>query len=693
MSERIRAGLAGAGYVASRHLIALRDLQNVEVAAICDSAVSKAQELADKFGIPAVYASLDEMLEAGRLDVVHVLTPPESHCELALRALDANCHVFVEKPMAESAEECDRMIARAREKGRVLSVNHSLRFEPPVLKALDYVAQGRIGDVLSVTYFRGSEYPPYAGGKVPAMYRQGSYPFRDLGVHALYLLEAFVGPITRLDARHYSTGANPMLTFDEWRATAEAERGTGSVLLSWNMHPLQNEFWVHGTKGVIHVDVFLQRVRFYRTYPGPKQLHFILNGMRNAAADLLAIPGFLLGAVSGRIKPAPGIYQSVKRFYHALAAGEPVPVSPDEGRRAVAWVEAASAGADAEKDYLEQQRANYLPAPARILVTGASGFLGSALVARLRSMGERPRVFLRRPPAPGSPCEGLDAVYGSLGEPDAVARAVAGVEVVYHAGAAMKGWREDFEAGTIWGTYNIVDACLKYGVKRLIYVSSCSVLDHAGHADGIPVNEESDLEPHPEWRGIYTQTKLQAERIVADAIRDRGLPAVIVRPGQIFGPGAEKVAPNGVIGLAGRWICAGNGQRLLPLVYVEDVVDGLIAAEYAPDAPGQTIHLIDPTPVTQNHYLRWCKPASGTPVTRVPISILMTAGWMCEKMGAVLKRPLPLSRYRVRSLKPLSPADISRARQILGWSPRVGVFKGLEATFARLQRHNASGDK
>jgi 2-alkyl-3-oxoalkanoate reductase len=257
-----------------------------------------------------------------------------------------------------------------------------------------------------------------------------------------------------------------------------------------------------------------------------------------------------------------------------------------------------------------------------------------------------------------------------------------GIELVYHVGAAMKGGAAEFEQGTLWGTRNVIEACLKHGVKRLVYVSSLSVLDHAGHRADEPVTESSPMEPYPERRGAYTQNKLAAEGMVLDAVKNRGLAAVVVRPGQIFGPGAETVAPNGVIAIAGRWIIAGAGRRMLPLVYRDDVIDGLLAAAVRSEAIGKLVNLVDPTPVEQNEYLRQARPALGNkPVWRVPVFILMTAAMGIELLGVMLKRSVPLSRYRIRSLKPLYPFDVSAAVRWLDWKPRVGTREGLNRTF------------
>src|SRR5579871_2994015 len=265
--------------------------------------------------------------------------------------------------------------------------------------------------------------------------------------------------------------------------------------------------------------------------------------LMNSASMFFKVSANVLRFVAGSLQPSPGIGVSVTKFYEALREGVDPPVSADEGRRIVHWAEHATRAASADKQAM-LERAAAAPTPAKILVTGASGFLGGELVARLLNAGESIRVLARRPVPSLQANPRVHVVRGDLGDPEAVERAVAGVEVVYHVGAGIRGGSEAFESGTVWGTKNIVAACLRHGIRRLVYVSSLSVLDHAGHQKSVPITESSAVEPHPELRGAYSQTKLIAEDIVLDAIRNRDLPAVILRPGQIFGPGREKTPPS-----------------------------------------------------------------------------------------------------------------------------------------------------
>src|SRR5205807_6964971 len=110
--QTYRVALVGAGYVSSYHLRALRTLPNVEVVGIADPDQTHARQMAAAFGVPRIFQSLEELAETSP-DVIHILTPPASHCDLTLQALDMGCHVLVEKPMAITAEECARMMAKA----------------------------------------------------------------------------------------------------------------------------------------------------------------------------------------------------------------------------------------------------------------------------------------------------------------------------------------------------------------------------------------------------------------------------------------------------------------------------------------------------------------------------------------------------------------------------------------------------
>jgi len=666
--------------VSAYHARALRSLPFVEIAGVADPDQSRAEALAAKFKIPRVFPSLKAMAEA-RPNVIHVLTPPATHAATVLEALEMGCHVFVEKPMAETAADCNRMIAAARERGLVLSVNHSARMDPIVLKALERLRSGECGEITGADFLRSSDYTPYGGGTaLPAPFRNGSYPFQDLGVHGLYLLEAFLGTIRHADIRYYASGmGDPNLVFDEWRAMLECQRGTGQIYLSWNVRPIQNEIIVHGTRGVMHVDRYLQIITVRRTYPGPKAVQRMVGAGLNSLSMPWKVAANAVRFATGRLVPSPGIQVSVVKFHEALRKGEAPPVPAEEGRRVIALIEEVSRRADADKGYyLAESRTVPLP---RILVTGAHGMLGQALVRRLMEFGEPLRLAVRRPPET-PPGERVQLVFGDLGDPDYVDRAVQGMDVVFHVGATMRGGVAEFASGTVWGTRNVVDACERHGVRRLVYVSSMSVLHNAGHLPEAPVTETFPYEPRGAMRGLYTQTKLEAERTVLQAVEENRICAVVLRPGQIYGPGAEKAPPAGTIAVGGRWLVVGSGAHYVPLVYIENVVDALLLAAQQELPNGSIFQLVDPEGIRQKDYVQWVR-RSGRKVRvwYVPAWLLQCAGAGAVALGKVLRRPAPLSPYRVKSIAPLWPCDCTAAHTQLGWKPRYSVQEGMGITF------------
>ena len=682
MQKRIKVGIIGAGYVCRHHINALRSLEFVTVAAIADIDESAAKGIASEFGIPIACRGIDEFSELD-IDAVFVLTPPDSHCALAVTALEAGYHVFVEKPMADTATECQKMIDAAEKHGLTLAVNHSDRLDPVILRSLDLVREGVCGEIIAVDLLRGSEYPPFAGGQRRGPYKKGSYPFQDLGVHCLYLLEAFLGPVNKLAVEYRNSGTCSHLLFDEWYGDAHCEKGHGRMHLSWSVRPMQNRVIIQGTKGVIEVDRFLQTITVSKLRPGPKFIGMIVNAISGSIKRVFAVCWSVLKFATKRLPRSPGIYAGAIDFAEAISEGRKPVVSAEEGMRIVTLMEPVLVEADEKSSRIFQDRLRALPS-ADVLVTGAGGFLGGALLRRLVADHRSVRVLLRREIPWIGEIPGVQVVIGDLGDPEIVDHAIDGVNVVYHIGAAMGGGPESFRAGTTMGVQNIVESCLKHAIKKLVYVSSMSVFQVVDRPLDKPVREDSEYEKSPGRRGLYTQTKLVAERFVLDAIANRRLPAVVLRPGQIFGPGAEATPANGVIGLGSLWILVGDGQANLPLVFVDDVVDALVAAEANDDATGKVFNVVDETPVTQREYVDACKSRLGSRirVIRAPTFLMLMAATGLELLGKILKRDVPVTRYRVRSLQPLAGFDLSAAREHLKWQPAIGTAVGMERTFA-----------
>ncbi|WP_428263235.1 NAD-dependent epimerase/dehydratase family protein [Haliangium sp.] len=670
-----RVGLVGAGGISEFHIYALRAVPECEIVGLFDLDPARAAETGGRLGVPT-FPSLEALREAGA-EVIHVLTPPSAHVPVALRAMELGCHVFIEKPLAEDVEEGKKVLEAAKRTGLVASVNHSLLFDPQVERALKLARSGALGKVVSVDILRGSDYPSYEGGPLPPHYRTAGYPFRDIGVHCYYLIQAFLGPIEHVDAEWESLGGDANLAFDEWRALVRCKNGLGQFQITYNTKPAQSQIIIHGTKAVLRVDLFTMFHAKRGTTPLPKAAERLINAMTDSVQPLVDVPVNVFRFVRKKVQPYQGLRDHVAAFYRALSAGEPPPVGLEEAIEVIHWTEEVARAAEA--DYAQRLARFELSEKVPFLVTGASGSLGSAVVKRLLDEGHRVRVFVRR--IPETVPEGVEVAIGNLGNPEAVDRAVRGAETVIHVGAAMKGSAVDFHTGTVVGTQNVLDACERHGVKRLVHISSMSVVDWAGASEGGPVSEDTPLEPRPGERGAYTQTKLEAENLVVAAAQAGKVAAVILRPGQIFGGNIPVMTGAVARRAGGRWLVLGDGELTLPLVYIDDVVDSIMAAVDSDLRGGEIIQIIDSDLLTQNQVLELM--GGGAPVMRVPRMLLFLAGRMSEPVFAKIGRQSPVARYRLASALARLQFESQRAQDMLAWTPRVGVREGLRRELDR----------
>src|ERR1700674_2273607 len=403
LDAKLRVGLVGAGYISEFHASAVQRVPNARLVGVTDFVTSRAASLAARFNLPNVFPTMEAMINEG-VDVIHVLTPPETHAQLAIAALKNGCHVLVEKPLAMNAEEVDCISAAAAAGLKSVCVNHSLLYDRFVSKALRLVRSGAIGVPLSFDYFRSCEYPPYHGGPLPVHYRNGGYPFLDQGVHAVYLAESFLGPTQDMKTYYGTYGGEPILLFDEWRVAAQCQRGTANIQISWNVRPLQSWFVVQGTEGVLRANLFAMWFSHSRRLPLPKAPARALQTMSEGLSICAQVPANIARFACGKIVQYDGLHSLVAAFFCALRAKEAMPVPPDQARSTVYWTNRVSQEADAAKFRFQAQFQS--SGRAKVLVTGASGLIGRHLVRQLLQKGMRVRIFVRRQP----PAEVMNAL-------------------------------------------------------------------------------------------------------------------------------------------------------------------------------------------------------------------------------------------------------------------------------------------
>jgi nucleoside-diphosphate-sugar epimerase len=320
-----------------------------------------------------------------------------------------------------------------------------------------------------------------------------------------------------------------------------------------------------------------------------------------------------------------------------------------------------------------------------VLVTGASGWLGSAVARDLVAAGHRVRTLQRRP----SGVAGAEDVSASVTQADAVEQAVAGIDAVVHLAAKVSfaGDEADFVDVNIGGTRTLVRAAKRAGVRRFVFVSSPSV----AHTGSAIMGEDAQPAQPERARGAYARTKAAAE-IAAFAADAPGFAVVAVRPHIVWGPDdPQLVARIQQRAAAGRLPLVGSGAALVDSTYIDDAVSGIRAALDAAERVHGNAYVLtsgEPRPIAEL-IAGFCLAAGVAPPSRrVPAGAAKLAGALVEAVWRI--RPgedePPMTRFLAEQLSTAHWFDLRRTRRDLGWRPEVGVTEGL----IRLARHHGS---
>lgn len=334
----LRCALVGCGMIARTHLKFLNKMKNAEVVAACDASEEAAAELAEEFGIEATFTSLDDMLTEASPDIVHVLSPPQFHAEQTEKAIEAGCHVLVEKPMAMNAAEARRMVECAAEKGVKICVDHNHLYDPVIVQTRRLVETGALGDILWVESYYGfnlaenprSRYMMPGGGEHWTFGLPGGL-YQNLMPHPLYLALELLGEPSKLEAHARYGRVLPHMPTDELRLTLETGTAGGLVTVSMAASPRLQYLRIYGTNMIVHVDLLNKWLIPQSTMRGvPKPISRALVNLRHSWAVLKGTLGGMCKVLLRRWTPYEGTGVLIREFYSAILEDREPPVTPEE---------------------------------------------------------------------------------------------------------------------------------------------------------------------------------------------------------------------------------------------------------------------------------------------------------------------------------------------------------------------------
>ncbi len=316
-----------------------------------------------------------------------------------------------------------------------------------------------------------------------------------------------------------------------------------------------------------------------------------------------------------------------------------------------------------------------------ILVTGATGFTGKALVKRLLDDGHAVTALDYKE---GHRTEqirdwGAKVVIGSVVDEDIVNECVRGTDVVQHLAAAFRELdvtNDYYYDINVNGTKTVLEAAHRHGVKKFVYCSTCGV---HGNIDDPPGDEESPIQP----ADYYQQTKYQAEPIVLEYV-EKGLNATILRPAAIFGPGdPERFFMIFKRVAKGRFPMFGSGKTLYHPLYIDNLVDALVLAQAQDKGVGEAYLIADREYVSIEDLVKRTAAAMGVnlKLMRFPVTPLVAAGHICEKVCKPFGVTPPIFPRRVDWYRQNRAFKISKAERDLGYEAKVELNEGLRRTF------------
>lgn len=595
-AHTIRVGLIGCGKMGLAHLRAISRAGGAVVVGIADPAAS-AESLRPLVG-PGVriVATVDQLLKETSPDIVHIVTPPATHARLAMQALAAGCHVYVEKPFALTRREAEEVLEFAASRQLLVTAGHQVLFERPALETIATLRD--IGNLVHIE--------SHFSFKMVRRTITAVEQCKDILPHAVYpLLQQLRAGAERAGTPIEIVGVDARASGDLY-ALVKVGDCTGILEVSLSGRPVEQYQQLVGTNGSLRADYITGSV-VRLTGPGAG-IGVLFTPYRRAFQTLSGASRGFARLIFGRQSSYPGLQVLIERFYAAVAGKSRAPIGAADILDTVTMCERLGHSldsAEASAEEVAQTRLDALgamlpaldPTKPGVLVTGGTGMLGRPVALELRHAGYRTRVLARRVPPPSRRVPGVEYFTGNVaaGLSDDV---LDGIGAIVHCAAETAGGKEEQERNSIQATRNVIEAARRSGISRLIHISSLAVLK-TGREVGSPLTEDSPIDAENLDRGPYVWGKAQSEVVAGRLARESGIELRIVRPGPLVDY-RDFQAPGRLGREVGPWFVA-VGNKKSPLSICDVWTAARVIRSYIDDfdrAP-PILNMIEGTPPTR----------------------------------------------------------------------------------------------
>lgn len=687
MEEKL-IGIIGCGLIADTHVEAIKDTVPDASISVCDPLPGKAEVLRKKYGLKSSFTSIEEMLSNENFFSVHILSPPQLHVEHTLQCLEADCHVLVEKPLAFRAKDISELYKAANKHQRVLSVDHSLLYQPSVVKMLDQIRTGIEEHILYINCFYGIDTDETISSIAPKGHWKHGLPggtLIDSIIHPVTLAVELTGKPNDVNVNLSGSKDIPKDIFITWKG----HEAMASITVSTQALPFRRVTEVTTNRRTFLIDHSTETLVSLNSGFGPKSLRKVLKNVGYGTQLILGTLGTVIHVLRGKLKENPGARALIEAYYKNLISGGNMPVSAENVRNStyalekiISIMSPPETKKSTEVNKIKEEKTFNLndEDASKILITGASGFLGNHICKILSDKGKRVIAQVRRGPhADKLQLPLIEKVFEDFDyEPVDFNRLLNNVKYVIHCAHASgaKTW-EEFKKTNVDATISLYEEAERAGCEKFIFISSVAVYGVHQRCN-ISVNENTPaISGNSKW-DFYIRSKTMAEKLLLDKAEKGGPRLLIIRPGILYATDGTKLARRSIPLKDSRLVITfGNGRNHSPFTRVDVLAEAIVnAIDINPFYEGIYNMTGNPEESSRDFiYNRMKKFGITCRFMTLPAVPFRLVASLLEFLYSITFRETPpkITRYIIDSSTRNIHYDTAKAEKILGWDSQKAV--------------------